>query len=119
MFEFTDLTRDKVIAFKATDKIEKQDYDKLTEVLDKTERENEAVRLFIEIGDIRGMTGEALMKDIATYFKHVRKMEKVAVVGEDKLHEKTWTKLADPFMKAEVKFFPKKKQIIAEEWIKA
>ena len=68
MFEFTELTKDKVVAFKATDKIEKKDYEKLTEVLDKTERENESVRLFIEIGDIKGITGEALMKDIATYF---------------------------------------------------
>jgi hypothetical protein len=118
MFTFTELTKDNVIAFKAHDKNEKEDYEKLTAVLDKTEREGKPVRLFVEIGDIKGITGEALLKDIATYFRHARKMEKVAVVGEDKLHEKTWAILADPFMKADVKYFPKEKQMTAEEWIR-
>ena len=118
MFEFTDLTKDNVIAFKAYGKIEERDYDKLTALLDKTEREGKPLRLLIDVGDIKGITAEALLKDVATYFRHARKMERVAVVGENKLHEKTWAKLADPFMKADVRYFPREKGVIAEEWIR-
>ncbi len=118
MFEFTDLTKDNVIAFKAYGKIEDKDYDKLTALLDKTEREGKPLRLLIEVDDIKGITAQAMLKDVATYFRHARKMEKVAVVGEDKLHEKTWAKLADPFMRAEVKYFPREKEVIAEKWIR-
>jgi hypothetical protein len=39
LFEFTDLTKDNVIAFKAYGKIEERDYDKLMALLEKTERE--------------------------------------------------------------------------------
>lgn len=57
-------------------------------------------------------------KKIDTDFKHVSKLEKVAVFGKDKHHEKTWAKLADPFMKADVKYFPLEEKVIAEDWIK-
>ncbi len=118
MFEIKDLTRDNIIALKAYDKIKKEDYEKLEPLLDKTKREDKPVRLFVEIGDLSGATGQALMKDIAMYFKHARNMEKVAVVGENKYFEKSWAKVADPFMKADVKYFPKEEQVVAENWIR-
>ena len=53
MFEILDITKDNVIAFKATGKIEEADYDKIIPLMEKTEREGNPVRLFIEIGDIK------------------------------------------------------------------
>ena len=116
MFTILDLTKDNVIAFKAHGKIEETDYDKLNPLLEKTEREGKSVHLFIEVGDIEGITAMALLKDIVTYFKHIRKVDKVAVVGSDK-PEKSWAKVADPFIRAEIKYFPETEREIAEEWI--
>lgn len=116
MFEIQDLTKDNVIAFKASGKIEGKDYEILNPLLEKTKREEQSLRLLIEIGEITGITARAVLKDIATYFKHVRKIEKVAVVGEDQA-EKTWAKVADPFIKADIRYFPATEKEKAESWI--
>ena len=118
MFEFMDFTKDNVIAIRVSGKIEAKDYEKLTPVIEKTEREGKPVRLFLRLEDVEGMTGLAILKDIATYFKHAKKMEKVAVVGEGDYNEDKWAKVATPFVKADVKYFPVEKQVIAEDWIK-
>lgn len=117
MFEVTDLTKDNVIAIKAHGTIESKDYEKLIPLIEKLEREDKPIRLFVEIGDIEGITANAVLKDVATYFKHAKHIEKVAVVGENDLFEKTWSKVADPFIKAEIQYFPKGEQVIAEKWI--
>lgn len=119
MFEFKEFTKDDVIAISVSGKIEKQDYEKLTPVIEKTERDNEKIRLYVEIGELDGITWGALMKDITTYFKHARNFKKVAVVGEGNYSEETWAKISNPFIKAEVKHFPKEEQVLAEEWIKS
>jgi len=118
MFEFMDLTKDNVIAIRISGKIEAKDYEKLTPVIEKTEREGKPVRLFLRLEDVEGMTGLAILKDIAAYFKHIKHIERVAVVGEGDLQEDVMAKLASPFVKADVKYFPVEKQVIAEDWIK-
>jgi len=117
MFDFLTITRDNIVAFKASGKIEKTDYEKLNLLLDKTEKEHDALRLFIQIGEITGITAGALLKDIATYFRHIRKIEKVAVVG-DHTPEKAWAKIADPFIKADIQYFATAKMAEAETWIR-
>ena len=116
MFDILDITKNNVIAFKAHSTIEGQDYEKLEPLLEKTEREGKSLHLYLEIGDIRRVTVKGFFKDIATYFKHVRHVEKVAVVG-DKKPEKNWAKIADPFIKAEIRYFPVEERDRAREWI--
>jgi len=118
MFEITSLTKDNIIAFRVKGKVETSDYDKLNSHIEKLEREDRPVRLFIRIDSIEGISLKAMMKDLATYFKHARHFEKVAVVGAGDYREEAWAKAANPFMKAEVKYFPVEKQVIAENWIK-
>ena len=113
-----DLTKDNVVAIRISGKIEAKDYEKLTPVIEKTEREGKPVRLFIRLEDIEGITGLAILKDIVTYFKHAKNMEKVAVVGEGDYKEDMWAKAASSFVKADVKYFPVEQQILAEDWIK-
>ncbi len=116
MFKILDNTKENIIAFIVNGKVLKTDYDVLNPLLEKTEKDYDAVRLIIEIGDIEGITAEALIKDIATYFKHVKHIEKVAVVGQDKM-AKTWAKVADPFIRADINYFPPEEKDIAMEWI--
>ena len=116
MFKILDFTKDNIIAFKASGKIQKTDYEMLDPLLEKTEKEHPFIKLFIMIGDIEGITPEALMKDIITYFKHVKNVNKAAIVGEGKA-EKTITKIADPFIKGDLKYFPLEEMDVAREWI--
>ncbi|MGC9344291.1 MAG: STAS/SEC14 domain-containing protein, partial [Bacteroidales bacterium] len=68
MFKILDITKDNLIGFRASGKIEEEDYEKLNPILEKTKKEQEAIRLYIEIGELHGITFKALIKDIVTYF---------------------------------------------------
>ncbi|MFW5821091.1 MAG: STAS/SEC14 domain-containing protein, partial [Bacteroidota bacterium] len=58
----------------------------------------------------------ALLKDIVTYFKHVKSVSKAAIIGEGKA-EKYITKVADPFIKGDLKYFSLTDIDIARDWI--
>ncbi|MCF8235016.1 MAG: STAS/SEC14 domain-containing protein [Bacteroidales bacterium] len=116
MFKILDMTKDNLIAFRVEGRIEKSDYDKINALLKKTEKEHDKVKLYIDLEDIDKIEPKALWEDFKTYFSHIGKVKKVAVVGQGGIG-KTFTKLANPFAKAEVKFFLYKETIEARNWI--
>ncbi len=116
MFKILDITKDNLIAFTVKGKVEKTDYDKLTPLLEKTEREFDTRKLYIEIEEIGGIEPAALWEDFKLYFLHVKNFEKVAIVGQSDAIEKV-TKLAKPFISGETKFFNEKEAVDAKRWI--
>ncbi|MFW5819673.1 MAG: STAS/SEC14 domain-containing protein [Bacteroidota bacterium] len=116
MFKVLDFTKDNIIAIKASGKIQKSDYQMLDPLLEKTEKEHPSIKLYILIGDIDGITPEAFMKDVITYFKHIKNVDKAAIVGGGKA-EKSIAKIADPFIKGDLKYFPLEDMEIARKWI--
>ena len=116
MFKVLDLTKDNLIAFKVKGKVEKKDYEKLTPMLEKTEREFDTCKMYIEIEEIGDIEPAALWEDFKLYFLHVRNFEKIAIVGQGDTIEKV-TKLAKPFVSGEMKFFDIRESTKAREWI--
>ncbi len=116
MFDILDFTKDTLIAFEVKGKLEKKDYEKLSSLLEKTEREHEKLKLFIMIGELQGITLPALLDDIKTYFTHIGKVKKVAIVGRSAI-DKSLTKVTDLFTSAEIKYYPKEEYEIAKSWI--
>ncbi len=116
MFKILDITKDNLIAFKVKGKIEKADYDKLTPLLEKTEREFDTRKLYVEIEEIGGIEPAALWEDFKLYFLHVKNFEKVAIVGQGDAIEKV-TKLTQPFVSGEIRFFEEKEASDAKGWI--
>jgi len=84
--------------------------------LELTESGGLQLELISKLKDYFGDHIKALIKDIATYFKHVKKVEKVAVTGKNGF-EKGWVKVADPFIKADIKYFPVTEKNFAVNWI--
>ncbi len=117
MFEILDITRNNVIAFKVKGKVEKKDYDKLTPLLEKTEREFDKRRLYVEIEDIEGIEPAALWEDFKVYFLHIKNFDKIAIIGRRGVIEKL-TNLTGPFVSGEIKFFETGEAVNAREWIK-
>lgn len=119
MFTILDFTKHNLIAFKVKGKIEKSDYDKLNALLEKNAREYDTQKVYLEIEpeDIEGLEPQALWEDIKTFFKHIRKLDKLALVGNSPVVEKT-AKISKPFISGEVRYFPDKQAIIAKEWVK-
>ena len=116
MFEILDITKDNLIAFKVRGKVEKKDYDKLTPLLEKTEREFDTRKLYFEIEEIEGIEPSALWEDFKIYFQHIKNFDKIAVVGKGGVVEKL-TNLTGPFVSGEIKFFEVGEAVIARKWI--
>lgn len=116
MFKVLDLTKNDLIAIQVDGKLKKEDYDKVTPVIEKTVREYGKIRLYIQLDDVDGIEPKAFREDVKTYLKHFKHMKKIAVVGKNRW-EKMWSNLSGPFISGEVKYyeFPEIKK--AREWI--
>lgn len=117
MFKILDFTKKNLTAFKAEGKIEKADYDKLTVLFEKNEREYDSQKLYAEIGKLETITPDALWEDFKVYFKHIKNFEKIAIVGDSELVQKIAT-LSKPFVSGDIKFFEIREASKAKEWIK-
>jgi len=116
MFEILDITKNNLIAFKVRGKVEKKDYDKPTPLLEKTKREFDTRKLYVEIENIEGIEPAALWEDFKVYFLHVKNFKKIAVVGQGGVIEKI-TNLTKPFVSGEIKFFETGEAVNARDWV--
>ena len=116
MFKILDLTKDNLIAFKVKGKIEKSDYEVLQALLDKTEREHDIRKLYVEIESIEGIEPAALWEDIKVYFQHIKNLDRIAIIGPGKMLE-ILSKMSKPFVAGEVKVFSEDELMAAREWI--
>ena len=116
MFRILEFTKDDVIAIHAEGKITKSDYEKINPLIDKTVRENDHVKLYIEMDEVEAIKPDAFIEDVKTYLKNFNKIEKVAVTGDS-----SWQKIisgnTSPFISGKVKYFPKDQLIKAQKWI--
>lgn len=118
MFKILDFTKNNLVAFKVKGKIEKSDYDKLKALLEKNAREYDTQKVYLELSpdDIEGIEPKALWEDFKVFFKHIRKLEKLAIVGDTGVVEKT-AKVTKPFISGEIKYFSDKEAVKAKEWV--
>ncbi len=116
MFKILDITKDNLIAFNVKGKVEKADYDKLTPLLEKTEREFDTRKLYVEIENIEGIEPSALWEDFKIYFRHIKNFDKIAIVGKGGVVEKL-TNLTGPFVSGEIRFFETGEAVNARDWI--
>ncbi len=116
MFHILDFTKDNLIAFQVEGKVEKADYDKLKPLLEKTEKEYDTRKLYIEIKDIEGIEPSALWEDFKVYFKHIKNFDKIAIVGPGNI-EKKLSNLSKPFVSGELRFFEISQAITARDWV--
>jgi hypothetical protein len=116
MFKILDLTKDNLIAFKVKGKVKKSDYDVLQALLEKTEREFDTRKLYVEIDSVEGIEAAALWEDVKTYFRHFKDLDKIAFVGPTDFIS-TLAKMSQPFVAGEVKVFGENEVMAAREWI--
>lgn len=116
MFQILDFTKDNLIAFQADGKVKKEDYDKLKPLLEKIDREYDTKKMYLEVRNIKGIELAALWEDFKVYFKHIKNFEKIAIVGSADM-EKQLSRLANPFVSGEVRFFDVSESVTAREWL--
>ncbi len=116
MFTILDFTKDNLVAFQVEGKVEKADYEKLKPLLNKTERDYDTQKLYVEIKSLEGIEPAALWEDFKVFFKHIKNFDKIAIVAPDEI-SKSLTGLTKPFISGELKFFDNSQAITARDWV--
>lgn len=105
-----------VVDITASGTLTSEDYDRLIPELERVAAEQGPLRIYIELHDFTGWTPPALWKDIRFDAQHQDDMERIAVVGERRWED--WaTRLSKPFLKADVRFFPREEAEEARRWL--
>jgi hypothetical protein len=78
--------------------------------------ERGSLSILKEIRSIGGIAPKALWEDIRFAMKHLKHIRRGAVLSDKKWVD-VWTKLANPFFSAEVRFFEPGQRVEALEWL--
>ena len=104
-----------VLEFHVSGTLTRDDYDRLVPELERLAGERGPLRMYIELHDFHGWTPAGLWKDLRFDAKHQDDMERIAVVGESRW-EKWATRLSQPFLKADMRFFSPQEAEVARRW---
>ena len=105
----------KTVYVTAGEKLETEDYQRLTPELEKLIKERGKLKLLFDMSGVNVDPG-ALWRDLKFDVQHLTDFEKVAIVGDAHWQEAV-TKAGNPFTSAEVKFFGAAEKDVAVSWV--
>ena len=105
-----------VLAFKMSGKLHDEDYKKFVPLVDNAIAKDGKVRILAQFHDFHGWDMHALWDDIKFSTTHCTKIEKIALVGEEKW-EKGMAAVCKPFTMAKVRYFDADEMKAAESWL--
>jgi len=118
MIEILAGTSGKILGVQLSGKLTDEDYRLLTPQLEQIIEQEGAIRMLCVLEDLHGWTAKAAWDDLQLDIKHHSAYERLAIVGESKLDEfMAW--VSKPFVKGEVKYFPREHVDEAWKWIRA
>jgi hypothetical protein len=116
MIKLLSQTNQDVLACLVTGKVEEKDYEIFNPALEQTIRNYKSPKMYLEVQEMTGFDIKAAWED----FKNIpdyNKFEKVAVVG-DKAWIKMVSKLFDPIIEPQAKYFDLEHKKEAMDWLK-
>lgn len=106
----------KLIALEITDKIKKEDVEKIHTIIHKILENHKKVYFYFELKNFKGYEFGGLWADLKVDIAHFSDYGKMAFVGERKWHE--WAaKATGIFSESEVKYYELDEKKAAKEWI--
>ena len=96
--------------------VTQEDYDRVVPRLEQLIDEHGKIRVLLDVTQFKGATPGALWRDLKFDAKHLRDVEKMAVV-EDEGWEDAAAQLAEPLTGAEVKTFGPDQADKARNWV--
>ncbi len=93
-----------VLGFQMSGKLHDQDYHSFVPIIDKAVAEHGKVRLLAHFHDFHGWDAHALWDDIKFSTTHCNKVERIALVGDQKW-EKWMASVCKPFTMAKIEYF--------------
>jgi hypothetical protein len=117
MIEQLETGSPKIVGFKLSGKLHDEDYKKFTPAIDEAIKSQGKVRLLAQFHDFHGWDMHALWDDIKFSTEHCTKIDRIALVGENKWEE--WmAKVCKPFTMASIKYFDAHELEAAKSWLK-
>jgi len=97
-------TTDDLVIVDAAGKLTKDDYETFDQELAGIAEEDDQMRILIRLSDFHGWEPQALWEDVKLDVRYRDHLDRVAVVGHEDW-QKWMTRLANPFVAAEVRYF--------------
>lgn len=112
-----DLSEGKCLGIRLQGRLEKEDYDEFIPRLEQVIETHGKARLLLELKGIRGITPAALWEDIKFDVKHIRDIERLAIVGDADWQQ--WlVSMSKPIISGDAKYFEPKELRAAWAWLK-
>ena len=107
-----------IIYSEAVGQLDDNDYDQLIPLLQEKIRSHGTIRWYFEMRDFKGWSLSPLWRDMKFDFSNRERLEKVAMVGEERW-EHELTRLMQIFASGEIRFFSLQQQQEARRWIQS
>lgn len=118
MLKLGEVTDDDVVTITASGRLSREDYVQALPKLEAMLAEHGRLRFFIRLEDFSGFEPAAVWEDLKFDFRHRNQMGRTAVVGHTRWEE-LGTRISDPLVPSEVRFFPAEQSEEAWQWIRA
>jgi hypothetical protein len=112
----TSLIHEKVLHVRVGGRLTDADYQQFVPEVERLIERHGTLRLLVELSDFHGWHAGALWDDFKIYLKHGNEIERLAIVGE-KAWQEWMTRLAKPFLRAEVRYFDQVQAGDARRWV--
>lgn len=117
MLQIIELQEKNIIATKASDKLGKEDIEKIHPLIHAILDKGMKVRWYFEMEDFTGWDFLGLWEDLKMDMAHAKDYEKIAMVGTKKWQD--WvSQFMKPFTNAEINYFDLENKEKAKLWIK-
>lgn len=117
MIQFIPVAEDNNFALRISGKIDHDDYQQFKSQIESLLDEYEKISLLIELDEFEGATTTAIRDDLKFVVEHENAFERIAIVG-DKAWEHWMSLLAEPFIKAKVRYFKRHQLNKAWDWLR-
>ena len=118
MYRVLDETDDNTVGIHVDGRLTKDDYAVLIPYFEDLIEESGPLNLLCHMTKVEGTEIEAFWKDFKLSIRHLHEFKRMAIVGDQGWFQ-WWTKLLNPLVKTEVKYFPPHEIDDAWTWVKS
>ncbi|MDA1267025.1 MAG: STAS/SEC14 domain-containing protein [Planctomycetota bacterium] len=116
MLQFEDHADQGYVAFTIDGVVPREDLEEALTLFEPLLEQHRRLGVLEHIVSFRGISPLALWRDLRFAARHLMHVGPVAVVS-DRRYVRVWSKMAAPFWKAEVRFFPREELEEARAWL--
>lgn len=111
------MTHDGYVEVHVSGKLDKADYEGMVPEIEQLIREEGKLRLVFVLDDFHGWTAGAIWEDLKFEVRHFNDVDRLAIVGEKKWHERM-AGVCRLFTTGDVKYFEQHEMDEARQWVR-